>query len=120
MVLCDIIRRRDISFLELRARADDFAVLRAAFGEARMDPLDDYVSHARGAGLTVHDVDDLTMGTLPTFDRWQLNVTRHRDEVTAILGEESVRMFEKSLAILRGFWLDGTLGYGFLSASKPA
>jgi 27-O-demethylrifamycin SV methyltransferase len=120
MVLCDIIRRREIPFLELRSRADDFAVLRAAFGEARMDPLDDYVAHATDAGLTVHDVEDLTQQTLPTFDRWEENVTRHRDEVTAILGEESVRMFEESCGILRGFWLDGTLGYGFLSASKPA
>lgn len=119
MVLCDIIRRREIPFRELRARAEDFAVLRAAFGEARMDPLDDYAKHARAAGLDVDETVDLTDETLPTFDRWQDNVNRYRSEVARILGEQSVDEFEKSLGILRDFWLDGTLGYGYMSASKP-
>jgi 27-O-demethylrifamycin SV methyltransferase len=119
MVLCDIIRRREIPFHELRARTEDFAVLRAAHGEARMDPLDDYAMHARAAGLDVDETADLTDETLPTFDRWQDNLNRHRSEVTRIFGKQSVDDFEKSLDILRDFWLDGTLGYGFMSASKP-
>lgn len=118
MVLCDIIRRRDIPFGELRARTEDFAVLRAAYGEARMDPLDDYAMHMRTSGLEVDEMVDLTDETLPTFDRWQDNLNRHRPEVARILGDQSVDDFEKSLDILRGFWLDGTLGYGYLSASK--
>lgn len=118
MVLCDIIRRREIPFRELRVRAEDFSVLRAAFGEARMDPLDDYAMHARAAGLDVEETVDLTDQTLPTFDRWQDNVNRHRPEVARIFGEQSVGEFEKSLGILRDFWLDGTLGYGYLSATK--
>lgn len=120
MVLCDLVRRREIPFRELRERADDFAVLRAAFGEARMDPLEDYVTHAKRQGFDVHEVEDLTTETLPTFDRWADNLARHRAEVTTILGDESVHAFEQSVSILREFWCDGTLGYGFMSAFKPS
>jgi 27-O-demethylrifamycin SV methyltransferase len=120
LVLCDLIRRREIPFLELRERREEFAVLRAAFGAARMDPLDDYSAYAAKAGLVPDQVTDLTTATLPTFDRWQANVTTHRAEVTRILGEESVDMFERSLGILRDFWQDGTLGYGLFSADLPS
>ncbi len=101
LVLCDLIRRREIPFLELRERREEFAVLRAAFGAARMDPLDVYSAYAAKAGLVPDQVTDLTTATLPTFDRWQDNVTTHRAEVTRILGEESVDVFERSLGILR-------------------
>lgn len=119
IVLCDVIRRRDIPFLELRARHADFAVLRAAFGAARMDPLDSYVTYALEAGLVVEEVVDLTTETLPTFEHWQAKASLHRGSVTAILGADGVETFEASLAILEGFWRDGTLGYGLMSASKP-
>lgn len=117
--LCDIIRRREIPFLELRDRRDDFAILRAAFGAARMDPLDSYVALLEEAGLVVDETTDLTEPTRPTFARWQDNVDRNRDAVVGILGEESVAAFEASLTILDGLWQDGTLGYGLVSASKP-
>ena len=42
VVLCDIIRHREIPFLEVRARRDDFATLRQAFGDAHMEPLATY------------------------------------------------------------------------------
>lgn len=119
-VLCDIIRRREIPFLELRDRREEFAVLRSAFGAARMDSLDEYVGYAEQEGLQPDDVIDLTSETLPTFDRWQDNVNTHRDRVNEILGPESVDAFERSLVILRDFWRDGTLGYGLVSAVKPA
>lgn len=118
-VLCDIIRRREIPFLELRDRREEFAVLRAAYGAARMDPLEGYVELAEAAGLVVDRADDLTTETLPTFRHWQANVDRHRDRVTELLGEESVATFERSLGILDAFWRDGTLGYGLMAARKP-
>ena len=120
LTLCDLIRRRDIPFLELRDRRQDFAVLRAAFGAARMDPLHTYASLAVDAGLEVDLLDDLTDVTRPTFARWQDNLDRHRAEVLDILGAESVAEFEASLLILDGFWGDGTLGYGIVSATKPS
>lgn len=119
MVLCDIIRRREIPFLELRDRREEFAVLRSAYGAARMDPLDTYVGLAESAGLVVDQADDLTVATLPTFARWQANLDEHRDEVTGLIGEADVATFERSLGILDAFWRDGTLGYGLLAARRP-
>ncbi|HEV7206724.1 MAG TPA: class I SAM-dependent methyltransferase [Jatrophihabitans sp.] len=119
LVLCDIIRRRPIPFQELRERRREFAVLRSAFGAARMDALEEYRAYAEAAGLGDVRCDDITQETLATFDRWQDNVDRHRDEVEAILGRPSVDDFEESLTILRSLWLEGTLGYGVLSASSP-
>ena len=119
MALCDIIRRREIPFLELRDRREDFAVLRSAFGAARMDPLDSYAELATAAGLEVDQALDLSAETRPTFARWQDNLDRHRDHLTKTLGSVSVADFEASLRILDRFWADRTLGYGLLAASKP-
>jgi len=119
-VLCDIIRRREIPFLELRDRKDEFAILRAAYGAARMDLLQHYVELAEAAGLEVDRADDLTTETLPTFAHWQANLDAHRAEVVEILGSQGVDDFEASLPILEAFWRDGTLGYGLMSAVKPA
>lgn len=120
LALCDIIRRREIPFLEVRERREEFATLRAAHGAARMDPLDAYVDLCRAAGLEVDLAEDLTDRTLPTFDHWQANVERHRAEVEELMGVDEVAAFEASNDILRRFWLDGTLGYGILAATKPA
>lgn len=119
VALCDLIRRREIPFTELRERKDDFAILRAAFGAARMDTLDQYVGYMETAGLVVDEVVDITTETLPTLDRWRATADQHRQAVTDILGEPSLEAFEASLGILEGFWRDGTLGYGLISASKP-
>lgn len=120
VVLCDLIRRREIPFAEIRSRREDFATLRAAFGAARMDPLDDYVALMEGEGLVVDAAVDLTDETLPTFDRWRGTAAQHHDAVVDILGAEALTAFEASCDILEGFWRDGTLGYGLVSASKPA
>ncbi len=119
-VLCDIIRRRDIPFLEVRDRREDLAVLRRAFGAARMDKLGEYAAYAADAGLVVDEMVDLTSATLPTFDRWQANVADHRAAVADSLAEADIEAFDRSCDILRGFWLDGTLGYGLITADKPA
>jgi cyclopropane fatty-acyl-phospholipid synthase-like methyltransferase len=120
LVLCDIIRRREIPFLEVRERRREFATLRAAHGAARMDPLEDYVRLCEDAGLEVDQVVDLTDETLPTFDRWAQNVRTHRARVDELMGKDNVDAFEESCTILDAFWRDGTLGYGLLSAQKPA
>lgn len=120
IVLCDLIRRRDIPFGELRKRSREFAVLREAFGEARMDPLDDYVALAEKNGLVVDVADDLTDLTLPTFERWRANATDNHDEVVALIGEQALEAFVDAADILEAFWRDGTLGYGLFAAAKPA
>jgi len=119
LVLCDIIRRREIPFAELRDRRREFAVLRAAHGAARMDPLADYATYAANAGLVDVVTRDITAETLATFDHWHARLEENRTQVTDLLGQQGADEFEESLVILRRFWQDGTLGYGLMSAAKP-
>ena len=119
VVLCDLVRHRDIPFLEVRDRREEFAVLRAAFGDARMEPLSYYTRQAEELGLVVDVAEDLTRATLPTFDRWRTNAANHRVEAQAALGAEGLAAFEESTEILESLWLDGTFGYGLFSAFKP-
>ncbi len=120
VVWCDIVRHRKIPFMELRDRRAEFATLRAAFGDARMEPLADYVSWFGEAGLVVETADDLTQATLPTFEAWRSNAAEHRDEVINLIGEPSLDDFVRSCAILESLWREGTFGYGMAVASKPA
>ena len=118
LVLCDLIRKREIPFEEVRARRADFATLRTAFGDAHMEPLERYTSLAAAHGLEVDVVEDLTELTLPTFDRWRANAEEYRAEAVAAIGEEGVAAFERSCDILEAFWRDGTFGYGLFAATK--
>jgi 27-O-demethylrifamycin SV methyltransferase len=120
VVLCDIIRRREIPFREVRNRMADFVVLREVFGDARMESLEVYGELSEQAGLTVESAEDMTDITRPTFARWRANLVEHRDEVVRLLGAEGADAFERSTHVLEGFWRDGTLGYGLFTAVKPA
>ncbi len=119
LVWCDLVRHREIPFLEVRDRRDDFATLREAFGDAHMEPLQSYVRWFQSAGLVVEDVVDLTAATLPTFPAWRDNARRHRADVVDAIGEQGLAAFERSADILEGFWHDGTFGYGMVTASRP-
>jgi 27-O-demethylrifamycin SV methyltransferase len=118
IALCDIIRRRDIPFLEVRERREDLATLRAAFGDAHMQPLESYTAILRELGMDVLDSSDISEQTLPTFAAWRANVDRHRTRLVELIGEESVSAFVRSTDVLESFWQDGTLGYGILAATK--
>ena len=120
IVLCDIIRRREIPFLEVRERRADLATLRAAFGEARMEPLESYASTLEELGADLLDSTDISDQTLPTFAAWRANVGRNADVLADLLGEQGVDDFVRSCDVLESFWHDRTLGYGILSAAKPA
>lgn len=119
-VMCDVVRLRDIPFAELRERRDEFALLRAAYGSARMEPIEFYADLARSNGLVVDQTIDLSEATYPTFQRWRENLEQHREAVTPALGEQGVDEFDRSLAVLEGLWREKTLGYALLSASAPA
>jgi 27-O-demethylrifamycin SV methyltransferase len=119
-VLCDVMRLRTIPFDELRRRKDEFAVLRAAFGNARMDTMDEYVSLAEEAGLTVDTREDLSAATLPTFRHWIANAEHHYDDVVETLGEEGVNDFTEGSRVLDTLWREGTLGYGLFAAARPS
>jgi 27-O-demethylrifamycin SV methyltransferase len=119
LVLCDLIRHREIPFGEVRDRRADFVTLRTAFGEAHFESLDFYATGLAHHGLRVDRIDDLTEATLPTFDRWRANAEEHRAAVVAAIGADGHEAFVRSCDILEGLWRDGTFGYGLLAARKP-
>lgn len=116
LVLCDIVRRRELPFQEVRRLLEPLSLLRSVFGEARMDPLERYAELATAAGLEVESMDDLTTLTRPTFDRWRANASHHEAAVVAQLGRDGLEAFVGACDVLEGFWDDGTLGYGLLAA----
>jgi 27-O-demethylrifamycin SV methyltransferase len=118
LVLCDIVRMRDIPFLEVRARREDFALLRRAFGDAHMVPLEQYAATLTAFGMTITDASDISSSTLPTFAAWRANVDTHEDPLRRLLGDEGVTDFVESTHVLEAFWKDETLGYGILAAVK--
>ncbi|CAM3354943.1 methyltransferase domain-containing protein [Nocardioides dubius] len=118
LVLCDIIRRREIPFLEVRERRREFGVLRAAFGDAHMEPLTDYAASLTDLGMTVTDATDISAETLGTFAAWRENARIHRDEVIALIGVDSLEEFVEATEILERFWNDRTLGYGIIAATR--
>ena len=118
IALCDIIRKRDIPFLEVRARRDDFALLRRAFGDAHMEPLESYTSTLGGCGMTITDASDISLPTMPTFAAWRANVDSHEDTLRGLVGDKGVTDFVESTHVLEAFWKDETLGYGILAAVK--
>jgi cyclopropane fatty-acyl-phospholipid synthase-like methyltransferase len=119
MALCDIILQRKLDLAEVRRLREPLKLLRAVFGDARMEPLGEYAALARAAGLVVDSELDLTSATLPTFTRWRENAREHRDQVVELMDEQSWQQFADSCDVLEGFWNDGTLGYGLLAAAKP-
>lgn len=119
LVLCDIIRRRPMDLREVRRLREPLALLRDVFGDARMEPLAEYRRLMEAAGLTVTHERDLTPCTRATFECWQQNAAHHRDAVVALIGAGNHQQFVDSCDVLRGFWDDGTLGYGLIAADKP-
>lgn len=119
LALCDVVRKREIPFAELRARLEEFTTLRAAFGDAHMEPLDQYAATLKQLGMTLTRCEDITAPTLPTFTAWRANVAAHRGELQELIGPASVQEFLRATHILEALWRDGTLGYGILAATKP-
>ncbi|HWE33165.1 MAG TPA: methyltransferase domain-containing protein [Solirubrobacteraceae bacterium] len=119
VALCDVIRRRPMDLAEVRRLRQPLSVLREAFGDARMEPLEEYGRLSREFGLEVDRSVDLTEATRPTFAAWRANAGRHEETVRSLLGDRGWQTFVESCSILEGFWDDGTLGYGLFSARKP-
>jgi 27-O-demethylrifamycin SV methyltransferase len=118
IALCDIIRKRDIPFLEVRRRREDFALLRRAFGDAHMESLGHYTSTLAALGMDVTDATDISAPTQPTFAAWRANADEHEERLVDLIGDESLSDFIGSTHVLEAFWKDETLGYGILTAVK--
>ncbi len=119
LALCDITLRRPMDLREVRRLRQPLALLREVFGDARMEPLSEYRRLLQAEGLTVDVETDLTASTRPTFDRWVSNAHLHRKAVSDLIGPGDWRRFVDACHVLRGFWDDGTLGYGLIAAAKP-
>lgn len=119
IVLCDVMRRREIPFSEVRARRRDFAVLREAMGDAHMLPLEDYVAMLTALGMNIEDATDISLETKPTLAAWRANAVKFEEEVRALIGQQGFDDFVASTHVLDDLWSDSTLGYGILSATKP-
>ena len=118
LALCDIVLRRPMDLREVRRLREPLALLREVFGDARMEPLQEYRRMAELAGMTVEAEIDLTAATRPTFGRWRENAAQHGDAVAELIGEDGRQRFIDSCRVLEGFWDDGTLGYGLIGASR--
>lgn len=118
ITLCDIIRKRDIPFPEVRRRREDFALLRRAFGDAHLEPLSEYVSTLADLGMTITDATDISLPTLPTLVAWRANVDTHDGRLHELIGEKGIADFVESTHVLEAFWKNETLGYGTLAAVK--
>jgi cyclopropane fatty-acyl-phospholipid synthase-like methyltransferase len=119
IVLCDITRRRELDLKEVRRLREPLALLRDVFGDARMEPLEEYARLMEESGLQVDASLDLTGATRPTFAAWRKNAESNRDSVIELIGQASWQQFADSCDVLEGFWDDGTLGYGLIAAAKP-
>ncbi len=118
LVLCDVIRRREIGLAEVVARRDDFESLKRTFGRATMEDLEFYQRTARDSGLEVVSSEDVTPQTRPTLAAWRENARRWRRAVVDLVGEAYLDDFVLSCRLLEELWDDGTLGYGIFAATK--
>ncbi|HEY1826487.1 MAG TPA: methyltransferase domain-containing protein [Acidimicrobiales bacterium] len=119
LALCDLVLRRTMALEEVKRLRPSFDLLRWAFGDARMEPLETYRERMTAQGLDVQRADDLTAATRPTFAAWRGNAARYAAEAKATLGADGLAQFIEATEVLEGFWDDGTLGYGLLRAVKP-
>ncbi len=118
LVLCDIVLKRPMPFVEVRRLREPLALLRAVFGDARMEPVAEYRRLAGEYNLDIDVELDLTAKTRPTFMRWRENAELHREQVRALFGEAEQQRFREACSVLERFWDEGLLGYGLIGASK--
>ena len=120
MVLCDVMLDHTLPMDEVIQNRHKFMLLKDVFGRAIMEPLDFYSAECEANGLRVDHCRNITTETLPTFDHWLDNANRNRDSVVGMIGEDACQQFADSCGVLRDFWQAGILGYGIISAEKPA
>ncbi len=118
VVLCDIVALRPLDMSLLLQHRDAFLTLQSAFGRARMETREAYMTYVDNAGLTMHSWRDLTRQTQPTFTSWLANANSHREAIVAELDDAAWQSFHDACGILASFW-DDMLGYALMVAKKP-
>lgn len=120
LVLCDLVIKQPFTLEEIFARRTDLRCLDRAFGRAKMERLTDYAAWAEAAGLVVDQTVDWTAPTRPTLRAWAENATRHEAELVDLIGAKGVADLRRACTVLLDFWDTDRMGYGLLSAHKPA
>jgi 27-O-demethylrifamycin SV methyltransferase len=118
LVLCDIMALRRFTFREVLAHAKDFDHLHQAFGPAKMETLETYVTFAKQAGLQIVETLDLSHQTFPTFEHWRRNLEANLDRLRRSLAEADLAHFGASCEILARLWKQKVFGYGLIVAVK--
>jgi 27-O-demethylrifamycin SV methyltransferase len=117
IALCDLMLARPMPFEEVRRLHKPLAVLRTAFGGARLETRAVYEQLFADNAIKVDVSIDLTEATRPTFAAWRRNAIEHEAAVIAQIGREGLDAFLASLDILDGFWGDRTMGYGLVAGT---
>jgi 27-O-demethylrifamycin SV methyltransferase len=120
LVLCDIVARYPLGIADVLRYRDQFLLLQAVFGRAKMEPVDEYARLAADCGMEVSYREDLTEAVRPTFDRWRGNALASREKVTETLGERGWREFLDACDVMEQLWDEGVLGYALIAVdSRP-
>jgi len=120
LVLRDIMLDHPMSLQDAITYRDEFLLLKDVYGRGDLEPLTFYEEHCKANGLRVEHCRNITSETLRTFDCWRKNALAHKATVCDLIGEEAWQQFLDSCDVLQKFWLDKVLGYGIISACKPA
>ncbi|MEH6592220.1 MAG: methyltransferase domain-containing protein [Halioglobus sp.] len=120
VVLCDIMLDHRLSLERVIEYRDEFLLLRDVFGRAKMEPLAFYCEQLEAHQLELIHSRSITPETFATFDRWRENARDNQSNVEQLIGETAWRQFSDSCDVLAAFWQRGILGYGIVSAVKPA
>jgi len=120
VVLCDVMLQAKLDIPQVIAHRDEFLILKAAFGRAKMETLEFYSEQLEGNHLQVECARNITRETLPTFARWRENALHNRANVEHYIGDQAWEHFLASCNVLESFWQQNIMGYGIISARKPA
>ncbi|UCF36854.1 MAG: class I SAM-dependent methyltransferase [Acidobacteriota bacterium] len=119
LLLCDMVRRRDLTAFDLIQRADQFAAIDRTFGKAKTESPTFYREALQSAGFGAIEFRDITEQAVPTLAAWRRNLEARRDEVIARLSEPRMRDYRDSCDHLEDLMQSGILGYGLFGAAKP-
>jgi len=87
--------------------------------DMHMRPVGETVAHLERAGLEVRDVHALREHYVLTVDAWIVRFEERRDELTALVGEEMVRVWRLYLAGGAAAFRDGRMGVDQILSVRP-
>lgn len=118
VVLCDIMLRREPTFLTAVENAESFKFLQGAFGGAELATLDRHVRWLESVDLSVASRIDISREVSPTFSHWRKRAEQHREGACRLMGSEHWQTFRDACDVLARLFAQDTLCYGLVGAQK--